>query len=330
MAQLGSPSAAPNPMVGCVLIHPENGFIGEGWHQGFGLAHAEVNAIASVSKKNLISGATAILNLEPCSHYGKTPPCANLLIEKGIAEVIISNTDPNPLVSGKGIELLRSAGIRVETGILEEEGRILNRFFFHAQEMKRPFVCLKWAETADGFIGANTGKQILISSSQSRLLVHKMRSEFQAIMVGRNTLRNDNPLLNLRNWPGRQPVRIVTDPNLELDTNLLIFQDSSAPTWILNKSKEGSEGHIQFLQISNADDIESMLQLLWNKGIHSLLVEGGSRLIEQFQFSGFWEEAVVFKNSMILGEGIKAPDPAEIYLKEERLCGPDKVSVYQK
>jgi len=331
LARMGSASVAPNPMVGCVLVHPMHGLIGEGWHQAFGKAHAEVNAISSVINPERIAGSTAILNLEPCSHFGKTPPCANLLIEKGISEVIISNPDPNPLVAGKGIQLLQKAGIKVECGILEEEGRYLNRFFFRAQEMKRPFICLKWAQSADGFIAGNEGKQIWISSLQSRMLVHKMRSEHQAILAGRNTLRKDNPLLNLRDWPGRQPVRIVSDPNLKLSRNLQIFQDSSAATWILNDSKESEEGHVRYFCLPGSDQPEVMLGFLWKTGIHSILVEGGSQLLTDFLSKGLWDETILFISPNRIESGIEAPmPPEEKYLTDQRMCGPDRILEFRK
>lgn len=330
LARLGSAAVAPNPLVGCVILHPEHGLIAEGWHRKFGEAHAEVNAVHSVRNPELLPGSTAILNLEPCAHYGKTPPCASLLIKKGISEVIISNTDPNPLVSGKGIQLLRDAGIRVECGILEKEGRELNRFFFHAQEKQRPYVTLKWAQSADGFIAAEGGKQVWISSAQSRLLVHKIRSDHQAIIAGRHTLRLDNPLLNMRNWPGRQPVRLVVDSGLRLDKKLKVFQDAGAATWVLNDSVESSEGHLRHIRLPDSDNLQVMLDFLFGAGIHSLLVEGGSRLITKFIESGLWDEALVFSGPEKLGQGIKGPVcPSEKLLQDRESCGPDLIEKFR-
>jgi diaminohydroxyphosphoribosylaminopyrimidine deaminase/5-amino-6-(5-phosphoribosylamino)uracil reductase len=329
LARMGASAVAPNPMVGCVLVHPEKGLIGEGWHNAFGTAHAEVNAISSVQDPKLIPGSTAILNLEPCAHFGKTPPCAELLIEKKIGRVIISNPDPNPLVSGKGIALLEKAGIMVECGILEEEGRDLNRFFFLAQEKKRPFICLKWAQSADGFIAGEQGKQVWISSGQSRLLVHKMRAEHQAIMTGRNTLRMDNPLLNLRDWPGRQPVRVISDPQLSLSRELRIFQDRSAPVWILNDIRDGDEEHLRYFCLKDADNLSSLLSFLWKEGMHSLLVEGGNFLISRLMEAGLWDEVVLFQSPNNLGSGIPAPAlPPEQHLKNQFFCDTDLVSRY--
>ncbi len=330
LAKLGAAKVAPNPLVGCLIIHPEKGLIGEGWHRAYGEAHAEVNALASVENPRLIPGCTAIVNLEPCAHFGKTPPCADLLIEKGIGEVIICNTDPNPLVAGKGSERLRRAGIRVETGILEAEGRELNRFFFTAQEKKRPYITLKWARSADGFMAGKNGTQVWISSPESRLLVHSMRAEHQAIFAGRNTLRLDNPLLNLRQWPGRQPVRLVCDPNLQLPPELRVFTDASAPTWILNQQKESSEGHLRFLKLEHADDLSQMLEILWKEGIHSVLVEGGAEILGRFLDSGVWDRALVFSGRKKLDKGIAAPEPPGLYLLRESSCGPDQISLFSK
>ena len=329
LARLGQAAAAPNPLVGCVIVHPEAGLIGEGWHAAFGGAHAEVQAIASVKQPELLSASSVIVNLEPCSHFGKTPPCSRLLIEKAVAEVIISNEDPNPLVSGRGIEALRTAGIKVHSGILEKEGRQLNRFFFTAQEKKRPFVCLKWAQSADGFIGPEDGRPIKISSPQSLLAVHTMRAGHQAIMAGRNTLRTDNPLLNLRNWPGRQPVRIVCDPGLNLPEQLNIFQDDSAPAMIFNRQKQGSKGHISWHKMQDPDDLNELLSLLFRIGIHSLLVEGGSRILQKFLHSGLWDEALVFTSPRKLGSGIAAPEMRGFTCTETSKSGPDCLQMYR-
>ena len=329
LALLGAEKAAPNPLVGCVLIHREQGLIGEGWHRAFGQAHAEVNAIASVKNPELIPGCTAILNLEPCSHYGKTPPCASLLIEKKVGKVIISNTDPNPLVAGKGIALLREAGIEVEYGILEGEGRELNRFFFTAQEKKRPYVTLKWAQSADGYLAADNGNQVWISSPQSRLVVHKLRAEHQAIYAGRGTLRKDNPLLNLRQWPGRQPIRIVSDPALSLPQGLQLFSDPTAPVWIFNESEESSSGNFRRLKCRASDDPARLLEAMWQEGVHSVLVEGGAFLLQLFLEQNLWDRALVFEGNAILNSGIPAPRMEEGRKLQSGSCGPDRVFLYQ-
>ena len=328
LAHLGSAKVAPNPMVGCVLVHPRAGIIGEGWHQAFGGAHAEVNAINVVADEKLLREATAFVNLEPCSHFGKTPPCADLIIEKGIPEVIICNTDPNPLVSGRGIKKLQEAGIKVEWGLLENEGRELNRFFFTAQEKRRPFITLKWAQTKDGFIAREDGSSKWISSPQSRLQVHKMRAEHQAIMAGRNTLRTDNPSLNVRDWNGRQPVRIICDPNLDLSPELKVFKDENSPTWVFNNLKESESGLLRFIQVQHPDSIEMVLEFLWKAGIHSVFVEGGTQLLNQFIEKDLWDEALVFTGPIDFQNGLKAPETKNFKLRKEGFCGPDLVQVF--
>ncbi len=329
LAKMGAAKVSPNPLVGCVVVHPEFGLIGEGWHEVFGGPHAEVNALASVAQPELLRESTVLVNLEPCAHFGKTPPCCDLLITKGLKEVIICNHDPNPLVAGKGILALENAGIRVECGILEKEGRELNRFFFTAQEKRRPFITLKWAQSDDGFLAPEDGLPVWISSEQSRLMVHRMRGAHHAIMAGRNTLRNDNPKLTLRNWPGRQPVRVVSDPELSLPENLAIFQDSSSPVWIFNGQKDLEDGHLRFIQMENADAVPEILNYLFLNGIHSLLVEGGSLLLSLFLEAGLWDEALVFKGNSPFNRGIPAPKILPEYFSFSRHCGPDLLSVFR-
>lgn len=329
LAKMGAAKVAPNPLVGCVVVHPEFGLIGEGWHEVFGGPHAEVNALASLARPELLRESTVLVNLEPCAHFGKTPPCCDLLIAKRVKEVIICNRDPNPLVAGKGILALEKAGIPVECGILEKEGLELNRFFFKAQEKRRPFITLKWAESADGFLAPEDGRPVWISSEQSRLLVHRMRAAHQAIMAGRNTLRNDNPKLTLRNWPGRQPVRVVSDLELSLPEDLAIFQDSSSPVWIFNEQKDLEDRHLRFIQMANADAIPEILNHLFLNGIHSLLVEGGSLLLSLFLETGLWDEALVFKGNSSFNRGIPAPKIHPEFLSFSRHCGPDLLSVFR-
>jgi diaminohydroxyphosphoribosylaminopyrimidine deaminase/5-amino-6-(5-phosphoribosylamino)uracil reductase len=216
LARLGFGKVSPNPMVGCIIVC-EGKIIGEGFHQQYGGPHAEVNAIHSVKDKTLLKQSTVYVTLEPCAHYGKTPPCAKLLVEHLVKKVIISNVDPNPLVSGKGIEILRSAGIEVETGLLEQEGLELNKRFFKSIRENAPYIILKWAQTADGFIARDDFDSKWISNKISRKLVHKWRSEEDAILVGKNTAKYDNPTLNVRDWVGKDPLRIVIDHELVLD-----------------------------------------------------------------------------------------------------------------
>jgi diaminohydroxyphosphoribosylaminopyrimidine deaminase/5-amino-6-(5-phosphoribosylamino)uracil reductase len=268
-----------------------------------------VNALAEVEDESVLKDSTAYVSLEPCSHHGKTPPCAHLLVEKGIREVVVCNFDPNPLVSGKGIQILEKAEIRTEVGILENLGQKLNRFFFKAQEKKRPFVTLKWAQTADGFIARKDGSSKWISSEMSRLWVHKWRASHQAILVGKNTLIQDNPTLNVRNWVGPNPVRIVLDPDLSLPPDLNVFTDPGSPTWIFSGVPKDETGHIKyFLSDLSKPSLPQVLETLWKSGIHSLFVEGGSSLLKSFIDQKIWDEALVFTSDTCFGDGLKSPE----------------------
>jgi diaminohydroxyphosphoribosylaminopyrimidine deaminase / 5-amino-6-(5-phosphoribosylamino)uracil reductase len=236
LAALGRGTVSPNPMVGCVIVH-QNKIIGEGYHQQYGGAHAEPNAINSVRDKDLLSQSTLYVTLEPCAHWGKTPPCANLLIEMKVRKVVIATKDANPEVGGKGIYLLKEAGIEVITGVLEDQARELNKRFFTSMEKQRPYVILKWAQTRDGFIARENFDSKWISNSYSRQLVHKWRSEEDAIMVGTQTARYDNPMLNVRDWTGRNPLRIVLDRHMSLKSELHLF-DGSQPTLRYNQVRQ--------------------------------------------------------------------------------------------
>ncbi len=222
LAQLGIGAVSPNPRVGCLVVH-DNKIIGEGWHQKFGEAHAEVNAINSVKDLSLLKESTIYVNLEPCSHEGKTPPCSDLLIKHQVKKVVIANTDTNPLVAGRGVEKLKKAGIAIMTGVLEKEGRELNRRFFTFMEKKRPYIILKWAQTSDGFIAQKNFESKWITNELSRQLVHRWRSEEDAVLVGTRTASHDNPSLTVRDWSGRNPTRIVIDRFLRLNDKLQLF-----------------------------------------------------------------------------------------------------------
>ena len=241
LATLGLGKVSPNPLVGCVVVH-DNKIIGEGWHKLYGSAHAEVNAIDSVIDKNLLQESTVYVNLEPCSHYGKTPPCADLLVSHKVKRVVIANVDPNPKVAGTGINKLMEAGIEVGRGVLEEKGNDLNKRFFCAFRKQRPYVILKWAETADGFIARENYDSKWISNEFSRQLVHKWRSEEDAILVGKNTALYDNPKLNVRNWTGRDPIRVVIDHNLSLPEELELMSKSEQQTICYNTERDEEKG----------------------------------------------------------------------------------------
>ena len=305
LARLGLGNVSPNPMVGCVIVY-ENKIIGEGFHQEYGGPHAEVNAINAVNDKNLLSQSTVYVSLEPCAHYGKTPPCANLLAEHKVNKVIISNVDPNPLVAGQGIEILRKAEIEVETGMLEDEGKDLNKRFFTSFIKKRPFIILKWAETADGYIARPDFDSKWISNEFSRKLVHKWRAEEDAILVGKNTTIYDNPSLNVRDWEGKDPVRIVIDHQLQLDQKLTLF-NQKIPTICYNHIKNEDLTNLAFVKLNKENFLQEMLSDLYQRNIQSLIIEGGAFTINSFIEAGLWDEARVFQSKTCFGNGIKAP-----------------------
>jgi len=305
LAENGRGHVSPNPMVGCVIVY-ENRIIGEGFHRVFGSPHAEVNAINSVENQELLRHSTVYVTLEPCAHWGKTPPCANLLVEKQVKKVVIAAVDSNPLVGGKGIELLRNDGIEVETGLLEQEARWQNRRFFTQIEKQRPYIILKWAQTSDGFVAREDFSSKWISGVQSRQLVHKWRAEEDAILVGKNTARYDNPSLNVRDWVGKNPVRIVLDSNLQLPENLNLF-DQSISTICFNSKKSESLENLDFIKLAPDFSISAILKELQNRKIQSLIVEGGSNVLSQFLDGGLWDEARVFTGKENFGAGISAP-----------------------
>ncbi|WP_338877191.1 bifunctional diaminohydroxyphosphoribosylaminopyrimidine deaminase/5-amino-6-(5-phosphoribosylamino)uracil reductase RibD [Spirosoma sp. SC4-14] len=330
LATLGRGHVSPNPLVGCVIEH--NGrIIGEGWHQRYGEAHAERNAIFSVRPDDayLLPESTAYVTLEPCSHYGKQPPCANLLIEKQIKRVICCNDDPNPLVGGQGFAKLRAAGIAVETGVLVGKGRELNARFFTFMEQHRPYIVLKWAETADGFIAGPYGKPVTISGDLSHRLVHRWRSEEDAIMVGTHTASTDNPRLNVRLVPGRNPLRIVIDKQLKLSKDLHLF-DNAQPTLVYNFLKTDLTGETTYCRL-NADEplLPQLLTDLYTRRIQSVLVEGGTTLLQSFIDAGLWDEMRVFRSRTMLQAGVKAPVVQGNLVRSE-LVGDDELITCKK
>lgn len=308
LAQKGMGLVSPNPMVGCVLTC-ENKIIGEGWHRNYGEAHAEVNAVADVlrnKKEGLLAQATAYVTLEPCSHHGKTPPCADLLIKHKIKRLVIASLDSNPLVGGEGIKKIEQAGIEVEVGILDSKNRKLNAPFFTFIEKKRPYILLKWAETADGFVARENFDSKWISNSLSRTYVHKYRSECDAIMVGTNTAHYDNPKLNTRNWSGKNPLRIVLDTSLRLEKTLHLF-DGNSPTICYNFIKSEKQTNIEYIKISPQNVIPQIVKDLYQRKIQSLLVEGGAGLLQFFLNENLWDKSLVFKSQTSFGKGISAP-----------------------
>jgi diaminohydroxyphosphoribosylaminopyrimidine deaminase/5-amino-6-(5-phosphoribosylamino)uracil reductase len=331
LAELGRGYVAPNPMVGSVIVF-DGKIIGEGFHQQYGKAHAEVNAINSVKDESLLAKSTIYVSLEPCAHFGKTPPCSDLIIASKIPKVVIGCVDTFSEVSGKGIEKLKDAGIKVITDILKDECRDLNKRFFTFHEQKRPFIILKWAESLDGYIGKhsitsskNLSKGIKISNGLSQALVHKWRSEEQAIMVGTNTALYDNPQLNVRLWEGENPVRIVLDKALRLPNDLVIFDNSTA-TIIFNAVKNENILNTHFIKVDfDKSLIKQVLQHLYDLEIQSVIVEGGAQLLQSFIDAGLWDEARVFKGKTMLESGTKAPIIDGTLIKIEDIDG-DKLT----
>ena len=292
LAKNGRMNASPNPMVGAVIV-ADGRIIGEGYHVRCGEGHAEVNAFASVKQEDesLLSQSTIYVSLEPCSHYGKTPPCADLIIRKGVKRVVVGCIDPFAEVQGRGIQKLKNAGIEVVVGVCQKECEELNKVFFTFHRLKRPFITLKWAESKDGFIAKtdSEGKPqpTQISTEQTRMHCHKLRTEHQAILVGSTTLQTDNPSLTTRYWTGKNPLRIVLTHG-NPDKHLKIFKNE-APTLVMN-------GHL-------AD----VMQELYTRGIQSVLVEGGRDVLQQFIDQQIWDEAYIEKGELLIGKGVKAP-----------------------
>jgi len=307
LATLGRGLVAPNPLVGCVVV-ADGEIIGEGWHKKYGEAHAEVNAVNAVENKQQLQKATVYVTLEPCAHFGKTPPCADLLCSLPVRKVFISTSDPNPLVAGKGIEKLKKAGVEVKTGILEQSGKALNKRFFTFIEKQRPYIILKWAETADGFIAKEDFSSKWISNELSRTLVHKWRSEEAAVLVGRNTVLQDNPLLTVRNWTGRNPRAIILDPTLRLSPNHAIF-NTPAEVLIYNQVKNYTRGNNIFIKLeNNLPCIPEVLKNLFERKIQSVIVEGGAGVLKSFIACGLWDEIRRFKSKESFYTGIPAPE----------------------
>lgn len=307
LAQCGLGNVAPNPMVGSILVCDDK-IIGEGYHQSFGQAHAEVNAINAVCDKSKLAAATLYVNLEPCSHFGKTPPCAELIIKSGIKKVVISCLDPNPQVNGKGVELLQANGVEVVIKVLEGAGEALNRRFFTFYRKKRPFIILKWAQTLNGCIDIdrNEGKTSNhITCKETDRLVHRWRGEEQGILVGRNTVANDNPLLTVRHTKGKNPVKIILDNHLELAIEQYQLFGDKTPAFIFNKKLEKRVGHIHYFK---AENLQEVMSILYAQNVQSLIVEGGKKVLESFIREGLWDEARVFVGNKYFENGIKAPE----------------------
>jgi diaminohydroxyphosphoribosylaminopyrimidine deaminase / 5-amino-6-(5-phosphoribosylamino)uracil reductase len=310
LALLGMGNVAPNPMVGCIIVH-DGIIIGEGYHEKFGGPHAEVNAIRSVRNPELLTRSTLYVSLEPCAHFGKTPPCSELIIENRIPHVVIGTVDPFAKVSGKGIERMQNSGIKVDVGVFEKECREINRRFFTFHEKKRPYILLKWAQTLDGFIDTDRTEiqhPTWITNAFAKRLVHKQRSEESAILIGTNTAEFDNPALTVREWTGNQPVRMVIDRAGRLNPDLHIFDDK-APTLVFTSLSKQETGSMKFITLDfDRDILPQILSELYERNILSVVVEGGSILINSFLQDNLWDEAFVYTGNQFFGKGVAAPN----------------------
>lgn len=324
LAGLGLGEVSPNPLVGCVVVHDDQ-IIGEGWHRKFGGPHAEVNALNDVSDASKLLSATVYVNLEPCSHFGKTPPCADLLVEKNVKRVVIANRDTNSLVAGQGIAKLLSAGIEVTENVLHKEAHWLNRRFFANQSEGIPYVILKWAESDDGRMSGPGPQQKWISNPYSRQRVHQWRAQEDAVLIGSRTAELDNPVLNVRDWSGRNPVRVVLDPSLRLPDTLHVFDQSQA-TVRYNLLRDQRRPNLDLVKVDGKDIIPAVLKDLLDRNIGSVIVEGGAQTLAHCISGGWWHEARILRSSKAIGEGIKAPLIQGDRVEEDDISG-DHLSV---
>lgn len=336
LARCGAGHTEPNPMVGAVVVR-DGEIIGEGYHRKCGEGHAEVNAIASVRNESLLRDATLYVSLEPCSHYGKTPPCAELILRKGIPRVVVGCMDPFPAVSGRGVKMLREGGVEVVTGVLEREAWELNHVFMTVQTLRRPYIRLKWAQSRDGFIDKDrtsaATSPVVFSTPETQVRVHKMRAESAAIMVGTRTALLDNPSLTVRQWSGPSPMRVVLDRGLRIPGEYHLL-DGSQPTLIFTEENHAKmlpkrEG-VTYVGLNYSLPIlPQILDELYNRKLNSLMVEGGAILLNSFLKSGLWDEATVETAPLELGSGVKAPviqQPAT----ETTFCSAHRIDIYRR
>ena len=331
LAALGIGYVSPNPMVGAVIVHNDK-IIGEGHHQKYGEAHAEVNAINQVISRfndaaELLKRSTIYVSLEPCAHYGKTPPCADLIIKHEILNVVVGCRDPFEAVNGKGIEKLQEAGVNVTAGVLEKECQWLNRRFFTRVQKHRPYMILKWAQTVDGFFAPGDGSQHWITGPESRKLVHQWRGEEDAVLVGKNTAAIDNPQLNVRYGSGRHPKRIVIDRKITLNPNSHLF-DQSVETLIFNEIKTDVEGKVKYIALEDFDRYvpQYILYQLYLQDIQSVIIEGGAHTLKSFIEAGLWDEARIFTGPGYLNKGIRSPE-INGHIYGEYCIGQDKLLI---
>lgn len=302
----------PNPVVGSVIIN--NGtIIGEGFHLKAGEPHAEVNAVNSVKDQNLLNSSTLFVNLEPCSHYGKTPPCTEMIITRGIRKVVVGTKDTSSKVAGKGIKMLRDAGCEVITSVMEDKCRWINRRFFCFNEFRRPYIILKWAQSADGYIDINrkaehAGSPVWISGKPERALVHKWRATEQAILTGANTMRLDNPRLNVRDWAGNNPLRLVLSSSGQIDFDSALFKINGTNIVFTHNSIIKQINGLKVKLDKNRDSARQIADYLFNEGIQSVIIEGGREVLDHFISTGLWDEARIFHGKDEFRKGIRAPE----------------------
>ena len=329
LAKNGLGTTYPNPLVGSVIVY-ENKIIGEGWHKKAGEPHAEVNAVNSVKDKSLLKKATIYVSLEPCSHFGKTPPCCDLIIKNKIPNVVIGTVDPNVKVAGNGIKKLMEGGINVTVGILEDECNELNKRFFTFHEKKRPYIILKWAESQDGFIAPkekSEKKPVWITNQYSRQLVHKWRTEEQAILVGTQTVIDDNPKLNARDWHGNNPIRVVLDQNNRIPKDSHVF-DNKVKTILFSRSNQTIEkenGIFEYLDFEQNIAIQ-IIESLYKHQIQTIIIEGGRQTLQTFIDANLWDEARIFVSNMTFKTGTQAPKLGRSQFKKQAI-GTDQLLV---
>ena len=329
LARKGILNVSPNPMVGCVIVYNDE-IIGEGYHKEYGKSHAEVNAIKSVKDKSLLSKSTLYVNLEPCCHHGKTPPCTDLIIKHNFSKVVIGCIDPFSEVSGKGIKKLKDNSIEVVHGVLEEKCKDLNRRFFYFHKYKRPYIILKWAKSKDNYIAPiNQEKPFWMTSKESKTLVHNWRAEEDAILVGRKTVTADNPSLTVRMCEGKNPIRLVIDKSLSLDNNYNIFDDH-AETLVFNNIKSDTVSNTIYVKIDFNNLIEEILNELYKRNILSLIVEGGAITINSFIENNLYDEIRLFTTEKVLENGILSPQIPNIKMTKTTIINKDKLEVYKR
>ena len=331
LAEKAMGNTHPNPMVGAIIVY-ENKIIGEGWHQKAGEPHAEVNAINEVSDKTLLTESTLYINLEPCCHFGKTPPCADLIVQFGIKKVVIASTDPNPQVAGKGILKLKEAGVEVIEAVLKKEAEFLNRRFYTFHQKKRPYIIMKWAQTEDGFISPlinKTNRPVWISNNLSKQKVHQWRSQEASILVGAQTVITDNPILNTREWPGNNPLRIILDPSNRIPEDVTLLKDELRTIILCKNKKERHLKENKEYHILNPFNLDSLIEFCYKKNILSLFVEGGQKTLNYFIKQELWDEARIFTSKQKFKKGIKSPEFYAPFFSEEEL-GDNTLKIYFK